>query len=120
MLTLTPPAGAPQPSYAAPIARYQPITIAADHDTDGRLILVDDRLSGVLVRLDALHEENHGRWFLETGFGQLTNAIGTIFDVEKAVNGVAGNGLHDYLGNRSTEAPGGFNHDRIPDFACAA
>lgn len=39
--------------------------------------------------------------YLDFDFGSPT--IGTIFDVEKAVNGVAGNGLHDYLGNRSTE-----------------
>lgn len=40
--------------------------------------------------------------YLDFDFGSPT--IGTIFDVENAIVGVAGNGLHDYLGGRSTEA----------------
>lgn len=39
--------------------------------------------------------------YLDFDFGSPT--IGTIFDVENAVDGVTGNGLHDYLGGRSTE-----------------
>ena len=39
--------------------------------------------------------------YLDFDFGSPT--IGTIFDVEKAVSGVAVNGLHDYLSGRSTE-----------------
>jgi hypothetical protein len=42
--------------------------------------MVDDRLSGVLVRLDSLHEEDHGRWFLEAGFGALADVTGATFD----------------------------------------
>jgi hypothetical protein len=59
---------------------YQPITIAADHDNVGRLIMVGERLLGVLVRLDSLHQQYHGKWFLEAGFGKLADAAGTIFN----------------------------------------
>src|SRR5690349_6561828 len=60
--------------------RLQPITIASEHDNEGRLIMIGDHLSGVLVRLDSLHEEDHGRWFLEAGFGRLADATGNTFD----------------------------------------
>jgi hypothetical protein len=43
------------------------------------LVTVGGRLIAVLVRLDALHEEDHGNWFLEAGFGKLANATGMIF-----------------------------------------
>lgn len=40
--------------------------------------------------------------YLDFDFGSPT--VGTIFDVANAIDGVVGNGLHDYLGGRSTEA----------------
>ncbi|HEU5354107.1 MAG TPA: SCO2523 family variant P-loop protein [Actinocrinis sp.] len=40
--------------------------------------------------------------YLDFDFGSPT--IGTIFDVENAIDGVVGNGLHDFLGGRSAEA----------------
>lgn len=39
--------------------------------------------------------------YLDFDFGSPT--IGTIFDVENAIDGVSGSGLHDFLGGRSTE-----------------
>jgi hypothetical protein len=41
----------------------------------------------------------HNTCYLDFDFGSPT--VGTIFDVENAVVGVVGNGLHDYLGGRS-------------------
>lgn len=39
--------------------------------------------------------------YLDFDFGSPT--VGTVFDVERALSGVPGNGLHDYLGARSPE-----------------
>jgi hypothetical protein len=50
----------------------EPVSIAAGWDNDGRLIMIDGRLAGVLVRLDELHGERAGAWFLEVGFGALS------------------------------------------------
>ncbi|HXR74244.1 SCO2523 family variant P-loop protein [Actinocrinis sp.] len=40
--------------------------------------------------------------YLDFDFGSPT--IGTIFDVESAIDGVIGNGLHDFLGGRAAQA----------------
>lgn len=39
-------------------------------DGDGMLLLVDDQLVGVLVRLSSQHGSMAGRWFLEASFGR--------------------------------------------------
>lgn len=58
---------------------FQPIQIADEPDGDGQLVMVDERLAGVLVRLDdELHGEHGGGWFLEAGFGRLSKAAGTV------------------------------------------
>ena len=42
------------------------------HDTDGNLVLADNQLAAVFVRLDGTHHdpEYKGRWHLEAGFGK--------------------------------------------------
>jgi hypothetical protein len=42
------------------------------HDTDGYLVLADNQLAAVIVRLDGSHRdpERQGRWHLEAGFGK--------------------------------------------------
>jgi hypothetical protein len=42
------------------------------HDSEGRLILVDDQLAAVIIRLDGQsHDPQHkGLWHLEAGFGK--------------------------------------------------
>ena len=50
-----------------------PMRVLIDgHDTDGRLVLADDHLSAVFVRLDRTHHdpEHQGLWHLEAGFGK--------------------------------------------------
>jgi hypothetical protein len=42
------------------------------HDTDGYLVLADNQLAAVIVRLDGSHRdpEHKGWWHLEAGFGK--------------------------------------------------
>jgi CheY-like chemotaxis protein len=69
----------------APDISLRPIQIDDEPDGDGQLILVGERLAGVLVRLDReLHGEHGGGWFLEAGFGRLSNAAGTVVFVTLA------------------------------------
>ena len=52
---------------------FQPMRVLIDgHDTDGRLILADNQLAAVFVRLDGQthHPEHKGLWYLEAGFGK--------------------------------------------------
>jgi hypothetical protein len=58
-----------------------PIAIAtASADVEGRLVLVDRRLAGVLVLLqDELYGELSGRWFLEAAFGAFEGGAYEIF-----------------------------------------
>ena len=54
----------------APTITFQPVTMAIAADSEGRLVLVDGRLAGVLVLLDdEAHGEDRGTWFLEAAFG---------------------------------------------------
>jgi hypothetical protein len=51
----------------------QPMRVLIDgFDSDGRLILADDQLTAVIVRLDAEHHTSgiRGKWYLEAGFGK--------------------------------------------------
>ncbi len=53
---------------------YQPMRVLIDgHDTDGRLVLANNQLAAVFVRLDGTHHdpEHKGWWHLEAGFGKL-------------------------------------------------
>lgn len=49
----------------------QPVQVnTASHDSEGRLVLSDDCLVAVLVRLDGEeHGLLRGKWLLEAGFG---------------------------------------------------
>ena len=52
---------------------FQPMRVLIDgHDTDGRLILADNQLAAVFVRLDGTYHdpEYKGWWHLEAGFGK--------------------------------------------------
>ena len=42
------------------------------HDSEGSLVLADNQLAAVFVRLDGEHHdpEHKGRWHLEAGFGK--------------------------------------------------
>ena len=52
---------------------FERVKVLVDgHDSEGRLIFVDEQLSAVIVRLDGeAHIPDHkGRWHLEAGFGK--------------------------------------------------
>ncbi len=52
---------------------FQPMRVLIDgHDTDGKLVLADNQLAAVFVRLDGTHHdpELKGWWHLEAGFGK--------------------------------------------------
>ena len=52
----------------------QPVRVDAGGDEEGLLVLVDDQLVGVLVRLSVQHASLAGRWFLEASFGPTLEA----------------------------------------------
>lgn len=60
----------------------EPVPVnTGSRDEKGRLVLVDGRLVGVLVRLaDRTHAEQTGAWFLEAGFGPCACAQFPVFD----------------------------------------
>jgi hypothetical protein len=52
---------------------FQPMRVLIDgHDSEGKLILADNQLAAVFVRLDGnSHDSEHkGLWHLEAGFGK--------------------------------------------------
>ena len=52
---------------------FQPMRVLIDgHDSEGRLVLADDQLAAVLVRLDGMAHSLHAKskWHLEAGFGR--------------------------------------------------
>jgi hypothetical protein len=50
----------------------QPIAVdTSSADRDGRLVLANGMLVGVLVHLDSPEHESNGGWFLEVGLGRL-------------------------------------------------
>lgn len=55
-------------------------------DEEGRLVLVDDKLVAVLVRLSGAHPEPElqGAWFVEVGFGPLLGKHGVFATFEEA------------------------------------
>ncbi|MBM1170615.1 hypothetical protein JQC81_06555 [Microvirga arabica] len=61
---------------------FQPIRVLIDgHDTDGRLVLADNQLAAVFVRLDGTHHdpEHIGWWYLEAGFGKCNSQKAPLF-----------------------------------------
>jgi hypothetical protein len=52
---------------------FLPMRVLIDgHDTDGTLVLANNQLAAVFVRLDGTHHdpEHKGWWHLEAGFGK--------------------------------------------------
>ena len=52
---------------------FQPMRVLIDgHDSEGRLVLADDQLAAVIVRLDGEAHDlaQKGLWHLEAGFGK--------------------------------------------------
>ena len=68
----------------------QPVRIGTGYDEDGLLVLADDYLVAVLVRLTDRHGEEAGKWFLETGYGRLSRRQQRIFaDIDAAQGYIA-------------------------------
>ena len=62
--------------------RLQPVKVATNSsDTDGLLVFHREFLVAVLMRLSEDHEDDVGKWFLETTFGQLDPSKQPIFTV---------------------------------------
>ena len=51
------------------------------HDTDGQLVLADNQLAAVFVRLDGTHHDpqHKGWWHLEAGFGKCNSRNARLF-----------------------------------------
>jgi hypothetical protein len=52
---------------------FKPMRVRIDgHDSEGRLVLVDNQLAAVIVRLDGQSHDpdQRGLWHLEAGFGK--------------------------------------------------
>ncbi|MBM1169869.1 hypothetical protein [Microvirga arabica] len=61
---------------------FQPMRVLIDgHDSEGNLILSDDQLAAVIVRLDGeYHDPEHsGWWYLEAGFGKCSVSNAPLF-----------------------------------------
>ncbi len=61
---------------------FQPMRVLIDgHDTDGRLVLADNQLAAVFVRLDGQsHDPEHkGWWCLEAGLGKCNTRDAPLF-----------------------------------------
>ena len=59
-----------------------PMRVLIDaHDSEGRLILADNQLAAVIVRLDGEHHdlERKGSWYLEAGFGKCNTRNAPLF-----------------------------------------
>jgi hypothetical protein len=76
---------------------FQPILVEThSSDDEGSLVLADDKLVGVLVRLsdDGHDPALRGAWFLEAGFGALGKHVGAVFasldEAERAIAGWVG------------------------------
>jgi hypothetical protein len=91
----------------------QPIRVDTDSsDQEGRLVLANGLLVGVLVRLDEAEHERAGQWFLEVGLGALQGLNAPTF----ASLPDATRWLRQNLRNRARIWAGGFD---IPVFSGA-
>lgn len=50
---------------------FQPVEVAVAGQTEGRLVFVDGKLVGVLVKLDGNQNELEGQWYAEAAFNGL-------------------------------------------------
>jgi hypothetical protein len=61
---------------------FMPMRVLIDgHDTDGKLVLADNQLAAVFVRLEGSHHapEHRGGWHLEAGFGKCNVRAAPLF-----------------------------------------
>lgn len=59
----------------------QPVAVDTDSlDREGRLILANGMLVGILVRLDMPDHDQVGAWFLEVALGRLRGVKAPLFD----------------------------------------
>ena len=74
----------------------QRMCVSAGPDQEGCLVLVDDCLVAVLVRLSDWHGDAAGTWFYEAGFGSFDGPDRPIFpDLDAA---------HDYIARRLADS----------------
>ena len=65
----------------------QPICVSTARGQDSFLVLDDDCLVAVLVRLSAQYGEDVGKWFYEAGFGFLDGPDHPMFrDLDQAMD----------------------------------
>jgi hypothetical protein len=57
----------------------QPMRVATGFDEEGMLVLDEERLVAVLVRLSDENEVAPGQWYLEAGFGRLDSGSHPLF-----------------------------------------
>jgi hypothetical protein len=76
----------------------KPIEIASV-DREGRLILFNGVLVGVLVKLSGLHGELSGNWYLETSYDGLQDERLTFPDLDAAKRWI-----HDRLADAAPDA----------------
>ena len=61
---------------------FQPMRVLIDgHDSEGNLVLADNQLAAVIVRLDGEHHnpEHKALWHLEAGFGKCSVGDAPVF-----------------------------------------
>jgi hypothetical protein len=75
---------------------FQPVCVSTARGQDSFLVLDDDCLVAVLVRLSAEYGDDAGHWFYEAGFGSLDGPDHPIFPDLKAAE--------DYVGGRLAQA----------------
>ena len=66
--------------------QLQPVQVATgSEDQESQLVFREGFLVAILVRLSDLHETDAGKWFLEAGFGRVTDISGPTFaDIDEA------------------------------------
>ena len=66
--------------------RLQPVQVATgSDDQESQLVFHDGFLVAILVHLSDQHETDAGKWFLEAGFGRVTDISGPLFsDIDAA------------------------------------
>ncbi|MGF9761892.1 hypothetical protein AAII07_42600 [Microvirga sp. 0TCS3.31] len=65
---------------------FMPMRVLIDgHDGEGNLVLADNQLAAVIVRLDGEHHdpEHKGLWHLEAGFGKCGHRDTLLFTTPK-------------------------------------
>ena len=67
-----------------PHVELRPVQIALGEDGAGLLVLIDEWLVAILVRLAAAHGPLEGHWFMETGYGRFSLGEPPTFSDEKA------------------------------------